>query len=121
MYLRTVLRSRPLWRAMTETDMPCRCHSRIMTTSLSWITACPPDHQEQHRRREPAGLPGGGQKHQQPRSPGENSIGRSGEFHSGINRGEANLAIISGCNRNDIVTLRQQSMSQEPEIAPAVC
>src|SRR3954454_11718167 len=86
MYLRTVLRSRPLWRAMTETDMPCRCHSRIMTTSLSWITACPPDHQEQHRRREPAGLPGGGQKHQQPRSPGDNSIGRSRGLDCGLNR-----------------------------------
>ena len=35
MYLCTVLRSSPTWRAIAETLTPCRCNSRIITTSPS--------------------------------------------------------------------------------------
>src|SRR6476659_730521 len=35
MYLCTVLRSSPIWRAIAETLTPCRCNSRIITTSPS--------------------------------------------------------------------------------------
>ena len=66
-----------------------------MTTSPSLITACPPDHQEQHRRRGPARLPRDGQTNWPPLSPGENSIGRSGEFHSGINRHDCAVIVPS--------------------------
>src|SRR4051794_40059761 len=33
MYLATVLRSRPSWRAMAETVRPCRCSSKIIMSS----------------------------------------------------------------------------------------
>src|SRR5829696_5649959 len=42
MYLRTVLRSSPVWRAMAETFRPCRWSSRIITTSPRVTTALLP-------------------------------------------------------------------------------
>src|SRR5689334_12893795 len=39
MCVRTVLRSIPSWRAIADTETPCRCNSRIMTSSPSLITA----------------------------------------------------------------------------------
>src|SRR5438067_10266013 len=36
MYLRTVLGSRPVRRAIAVTDSPCRCSSRIIISSPSW-------------------------------------------------------------------------------------
>jgi hypothetical protein len=41
MYLRMVLRSRSSCRAIAETDNPCRCKSKIMTSSPNRITAPP--------------------------------------------------------------------------------
>ena len=38
MYLRTVLRSRPSWRAIAVGLSPCRCNSRIITSSPSRTT-----------------------------------------------------------------------------------
>ena len=42
MYLRTVLRSSPVWRAMAETFSPCRWSSRIITSSPRVTTALLP-------------------------------------------------------------------------------
>src|SRR5689334_16514342 len=41
MYRRTVLRSSPTLRAIAETVTPCRCRSRIMTTSPSRTNDAP--------------------------------------------------------------------------------
>src|SRR5436190_13286031 len=62
MYLRTVLRSRDSCRAIAETDSPCRCKSKIITSSPSRITAPPlPPIGRDHPGvgdRAPPGLPG---------------------------------------------------------------
>src|SRR5262249_49646290 len=41
MYLRMVLRSRPVRSAIADTDRPCLCRSRITINSLSLITPVP--------------------------------------------------------------------------------
>src|SRR4051795_4100496 len=65
MYLRTVLRSRSSCRAIAETDSPCRCKSKIITSSPSRITAPPlppigrdhSGHRRSARRRASRGAP----------------------------------------------------------------
>src|SRR6478735_1795175 len=42
MYLCTVFRSSPTWRAIADTLKPCRCNSRIITTSPSPTNDAPP-------------------------------------------------------------------------------
>src|SRR5688500_3927024 len=41
MYLRTVFRSKPVVRAIADTDRPCRCRSSITTNSPRLITENP--------------------------------------------------------------------------------
>src|SRR5215210_9567773 len=41
MYLRTVFRSKPVVRAIADTDRPCRCRSNITTNSPRLITEHP--------------------------------------------------------------------------------
>ena len=50
MYLRTVLRSSPTRRAIAETLTPCRCSSRIMTTSPSRTNDAPLVRKKGHHR-----------------------------------------------------------------------
>jgi hypothetical protein len=47
--LRTVLRSRPVLRAIADTDRPCRCRSWIITTSSSLTTQSLPPNPRGHR------------------------------------------------------------------------
>ena len=54
MYLRTVLRSSPTRRAMADTLTPCRCSSRIMTTSPSLTNDAPLRMERHHHRPETA-------------------------------------------------------------------
>src|SRR5438094_10287056 len=71
MYLRTVLRSRSSCRAIAETDSPCRCKSKIITSSPSRITAPPlppigrdhSGHRRSARRRASRGAPRGPRRH----------------------------------------------------------
>ena len=53
MYLCTVLRSSPTWRAIADTLPPCRCNSRIITISPS-PTNDAPLRMERHHHRPPA-------------------------------------------------------------------
>src|SRR6476620_9688296 len=79
MYLCTVLRSSPTWRAIAETLTPCRCNSRIITTSPSptndgpsaWKGAIISPNAADPWPQAPLS------------SPGENSIGTFGEYPLG--------------------------------------
>ena len=93
------MRSRSSWRAIAETDGPCRCKSSIITSSPSRITAAPlPPIGRDHRvignrcavgvPRTPPGRSGV--------APGENSNGGSGENHSGADTPQLAQQIGSG-------------------------
>src|SRR5215472_8560049 len=97
MYLRTVLRSRSSCRAMAETDSPCRCKSKIITSSPSRITAAPlppigRDHRvigDQRAVGPPGARPGGPASHL-----GKIQNGGSGENHSGADTWVYPLGLI---------------------------